>query len=169
MLEKLSDNQMLAVAVVSHVYYHRDPMSLIASSETDSGVAKLKFWVDTHSGRVTSTPLNSQVHSLLKSPRVELPHVEVPIHSIAQSNDMTMPSGRRGFVHSVLSHLVTAQWSKEVKLESIGLTSEDCKNLRSKLLTPKVTPRGTECAQQVLDNVILPVLINDMPSDSKVH
>ncbi len=169
MLENLSDKQILAVAVVSHVYYHHDPMSLIASSETEQGIARLKFWMDTHSGRVTSTPTNDQVNTLLKAPRVELPHVEVPIRSFAKSNDMTMPAGRRGFVHSVLTHLITAQWSSEVELDKIGLTTEDCNNIRSKLFTPKVTPRGTECAKQVLTNVIIPALVEDMPAGSKIH
>ncbi|MBO0211154.1 hypothetical protein [Vibrio sp. Vb0877] len=169
MLEKLNDNQMLAVAVVSHFFHHQDPMSLIANSDTSDGVARLRFWIDTHNARITSTPINKQVGELLKSPRIELPHVEVPIHLLSKKSDMTMPDGRRSFVHSVLNHLITAQWSLDFELDALGLTSVDCNNLRSKLSTPKVTPHGTECAQQVLDKVIMPVLVEDMPATHQMH
>lgn len=169
MLEKLEDNHLLAVAMVSHMYYHPDPMSLITSVQPQDGVVSLPFWVNTRNGVIACT---RQIESSLlkvRKPMVRLPDVEVPIFEIAQSVDMTMPSGRSEFVFSVLRHIIHTQWSADVDMNELGLCAESLATIRKNLARPMASQHGTQCANSVLNNVIMPVLVEGRDSNTQLH
>lgn len=169
MLDKLEDNHLLAVAMVSHMYYHPDPMSLITSAQPQDGVVNLPFWVNTRNGVIACTRQIESSLLMVRTPMVRLPDVEVPILKIAQNVDMTMPSGRSEFVFSVLRHIIHAQWSAEIDMNELGLCAESLATIRKNLSQPMASHRGIQCASSVLNNVILPVLVEGRDSNTQFH
>lgn len=169
MLDKLEDNHLLAVAMVSHMYYHPDPMTLITSVQPQDGVISIPFWVNTRNGVIACTRKIESSLLKVRKPMVRLPDVEVPILEIAQRVDMTMPSGRSEFVFSVLRHIIHAQWSAEMDMSELGLCAESLATIRKNLAQPMASHRGTQCATSVLNNVIIPVLVEGRDSNTQLH
>ncbi|WP_099607389.1 hypothetical protein [Vibrio coralliilyticus] len=106
---------------------------------------------------------------LVRKPLVRLPDVEVPILEIAQGVDMSMPSGRTEFVYSVLRHIIHAQWSTEIDMAKLGLSSESLATIRKSLSQPIESHRGTQCAVSVLSNFIMPVLVEGRDCAAILH
>ncbi|MBD1559886.1 hypothetical protein HC752_23435 [Vibrio sp. S9_S30] len=116
MLEKLDDGQLLAVAMVSYVYFHPEPLSLISSEQPKDGVVAIPLWLNLDNGSIACRQRKSP---MLRNRRgmVRLPDTTVPVQQLASRHDLTMPNGRTDFVLSVLEHFITHWWAAEADHE----------------------------------------------------
>lgn len=168
MLEKLGDAQVLAVAMVSYVYFHPEPLSLISSEQPQNGVVAIPLWLNLDNGTIVCRKRKSPMLRN-RSGMVRLPDTTVPVQLLASQHDLTMPNGRTGFVLSVLKHFIHHWWAAEVEHEELGLDKEVFAAIRNNLMQPVFTVKGTQDPSKVLNNVIMPVLYEGQDSSAAVH
>ena len=159
MLEELEYNQLLTVAMVSYVYSHADPMSLLTHEAHSKEVSyKLLLWVNTSNGKVYC---NQRKSSLLrvKGKMLKLPDTEIPIKKMAIGQNLNLPAGRRQLVLSVFSHIIHYWWSASSDFEKIGLTKESVSLIRDNLHKTKCMNSEISQGVMILNKIIMPVLL----------
>jgi hypothetical protein len=168
MLEKLDDGQLLAVDIVSYVYFHPEPLLLISSEQPKDGVVAIPLWLNLDNGSIACRQRKSP---MLRNRRgmVRLPDTAVPVQQLASKHDVTMPNGRTDFVLSLLKHFITHWWAAEVDHEKIGLDQEAFAAIRNNLMQPVFTVKGIQDPSKVLNNVIMPVLFEGQENSAAVH
>lgn len=165
MINKLEDKQSLALAIVSFMYFHRDPLSIFCSPNANTGEMDMPLWLCKETGTLTCRNQKSVLFKG-KDNVLALPITVVPAQTLAARHDLTGIEGRKSFTFDLLKFVLTYWWSEPHKLEAIGLGADELENLKKNLAEPKFTYRGKLMAQDVLENVVMPILLEGMSKEA---
>ena len=58
MIEQLEDRHVVAVAMLSYLYYHPEPLSLIVNESQAGGVVDIALWLNLEDGGITCRQRN---------------------------------------------------------------------------------------------------------------
>lgn len=161
MINQLEDKQSLALAIVSFMYFHRDPLSIFCSPNSVTGEMDMPLWLCKETGAITCRNQKSVLFKG-KDNVIALPITVVPAQTLAENHDLTTLEGRKSFILDLLKFVLTYWWSEPHKLEEIGLGLIELETLKKNLAEPKFTYRGKLMAQDVLENVVMPILLEGM-------
>ena len=162
MIQQLEDKQSLALAIVSFIYFHRDPLSLFTTPCSETGEMELPLWLCKDTGSISCRRKKSVLFQG-QNGVLELPTTIVPAKEIANMHDLTLLAGRKGFAWDILKYVLNYWWSEPHHLDSIGFSDELVTVLRKNLSEPKFTHRGKFEAKDVLEKVVMPILYEHSP------
>lgn len=168
MIEQLEDRHVVAVAMLSYLYYHPEPMSLIASESQVGGVVDIALWLNLEDGDITCRQRKVPV---LKSKKgeVRLPNTAVPVKLLADNHDLSGEVGREQFAFSVLKHLIFERWSYRGCFNDLGIDAAVLDKIKLNLSGPVLTTAGAKSPLSFIENVLLPVLYEGSTEQKVLH
>ena len=162
MLSNLNKDQIIAVAMVSFVYYHSDPMKLLMSPLKSCGTSDVVLWIDTEKGVVCTQPY-SEVLLKQKSQLIKLPEFNIPVLEISKGFDLTELESRKKLTQSILNFLINHCWTN-INVQNINISDDSIDFILANLSCP-LTGTGKE----LLDRVIIPSLTEGINDRDLIH
>ncbi len=168
MIEQLEDRHVVAVAMLSYLYYHPEPLSLIVNESQAGGVVDISLWLHLEDGDITCRQRKVPV---LKSKKgeVRLPNTAVPVKLLADNHDLKGDVGREQFAFSVLKHLIFERWSYSGCFNELGIDAAALDKIKLNLSAPVLTTTGAKSPLNFIENVLLPILYEGSPEQTALH
>ena len=167
-IENLTNNQIMAINVLSYVYYHNDPMSLISTRLNESGVATLALWINLDTGLVVC---NKNYNPFLKVKKglVKLPDTVIPLRAMASNLNLKCKNSRGDFLINILKFIVVEFWTiNNLEVEK-ALNCHLVSRLKRNLSEPIFTASGAKTPIAVYEGIIKPIIDTELNKSNTHH
>lgn len=167
MLEKLKDGQLVAVNLVSFIYYHTDPMRVIEESLMPCGTLNMKLCIDTEGALSHKMCVPAFPRILWKSMgSAKITDISISINQLKSLCDLDTVHGRTAFIYSLLQILAKKLWWTELNLDEI----QNLSNYKSDLRKSLIENIKKDCShKQFIDKFFLPLIVESASSGCLIN